>query len=90
VNEFYHKFGGKRYVIDVHHPFDGICDPPEGTSQPAIRLPNGLQDTRKCLIILLHEVIHACDWNKSEPETEEMANDIGKLLWKLGYRRIKE
>ncbi len=85
--EFYHKFMGRKYLVDVFQPFEGICDPPDVLPDRAIRLPNGLDGSRKSLIILIHEAIHACDWNKSEADVKRTAEDIGKLLWKLGYRR---
>ena len=92
-----HKFNGVRYFIGVDEPYVGWCDrpkTPDKNEYPAIRLPNGLSfgSTKKAkadLVILLHECLHAENWDKSENEVDRVAIDIGKLLWRLGYRRLK-
>ena len=92
-----HRFNGVKYFIGVDDPYIGWCDKPktpDKTEYPAIRLPNGLSfgNTKKAkedLTILLHECLHAENWNKSESVVDRTAVDIGNLLWRMGYRREK-
>ena len=92
-----HRFNGVKFFIGVDDPYIGWCDKPKSPDRneyPAIRLPNGLSfgNTRKAkedLATLIHECLHAENWNKSEDVIERTAEDIGKLLWRLGYRRAK-
>lgn len=90
-----HRFNGVKYFIGVDEPYVGWCDKPkipDKKEYPAIRMPNGLAfgSTRKAkedLIILLHECLHAENWEKTEKLIDMVAIDIGTLLWRLGYRR---
>jgi len=41
---------------------------------------------RILLNTLIHESIHACDWDAPEKKVQQMANDISRFLWRLGYR----
>jgi hypothetical protein len=45
-----------------------------------------LQD-RMLLNTLIHESIHACDWDAPEKKVQQMATDIARFLWRVGYRR---
>lgn len=93
-----HKFNGVKYYIGVDEPYVGWCDrpnTPDPKEYPAIRLPNGLAygNSRKAkedLWVLIHECLHAEDWDKSEERVDQVAGDIAKLLWRLGYRRKRE
>lgn len=44
---------------------------------------------RIMLNTLIHESIHACDWNASETKVQQMATDISRFLWRLGYRQTE-
>ena len=91
-----HSFNGVSFKIGVDEPYIGWCDRPEEPQQseyPAIRLPEGLpkgnrRNAKRQLIVLLHECLHASDWNKHEDTVDRMSTEIGGLLWRLGYRRI--
>lgn len=93
-----HKFNGVKYFIGVEEPYIGWCNrpgSPDRKEYPAIRMPEGLPggDSAKAkegLIVLLHECLHASNWEKSENAVDRTSVDIGKLLWRLGYRRIQE
>lgn len=68
---------------------DGLCSSP--------LLPNKTITIRKSLTgereleILIHEMLHAVDWHKDEDDfISPAAADIARVLWKLGYRKIKE
>jgi hypothetical protein len=90
-----HRFNGVRYYISVDEPYIGWCDRPKSPDPkeyPAIRLPNGLpkgekRGARLGLLSLLHECCHAENWNLSEKRVDKIAEEIGGLLWRLGYRR---
>ena len=85
-------FNGVRYNIDLE-PYDGWCDDPKakGVSgeYPTIRLPEGLPDTKKALINLIHECRHAQDYRKKEKTILRESEELGTILWRLGYRRKK-
>ena len=92
-----HRFKGVKYYVELDEPYEGWCDrpkTPDPREYPAIRIPAGLKAgnsraAREGLIILIHECLHAENWDKSEKKVDEAACDIGSLLWRLGYRRIK-
>ena len=92
-----HTFRGVKYFIGVDDPYICWCDRPKSPDRaeyPAIRMPNGLDcgDGRKAradLIVLLHECLHASEWSTSEKAVDRTAEDIGKLLWRLGFRRVE-
>ena len=35
----------------------------------------------------IHELIHACQPDLAEDTVEEVASDIARVLWRMGYRR---
>lgn len=90
-----HKFNGVRYYISVDEPYVGWCDKPRKPDQkeyPAIRLPNGLpcedeKNAKTGLITVIHECLHAENWEPSEKVVDRCSVEIGNLLWRLGYRR---
>ena len=92
-----HRFRGVKYYIGVDEPYVGWCDrpgTPDPNEYPAIRLPNGIaygssKKAKEDLIILLHECNHAENWKLSEDEVDGIAIDVGTLLWRLGYRRMR-
>jgi hypothetical protein len=94
-----HSFNGVQYMIDVGGPFMGICDSPHVTQKtnqvPAIRLSMGLpcgdaKGARQGLVILFHEMLHASKWSLTEDEVVRISNEMGRLMWRLGYRRIDQ
>ena len=36
----------------------------------------------------LHEAIHACLPSLDEKAVTDLANDLSRLMWRLGYRRV--
>ena len=86
---------GKRWRIErprsITHdgePQHGDCDPPD-TPNKAIRVVSYVRD-RVELETFLHEMLHACDWPKSEEWVEDTAHDLSAALWRLGYRMTGE
>lgn len=91
-----HRFKGRKYRIEVDEPFIGLCSIPKRPKkyQPSIRLSEGLPSGDKKgaklgLITLIHECLHAENWQGTEKRTDEIAREIGGLLWRLGFRRKK-
>jgi len=88
-----HTINGVKYDIDIRRA-NGYCDKPKLSKRdhPEILLPRGLLrgDSRGAklgLRVLLHEILHAADWNKHENTIERVSKEICDLLWLLGYRR---
>lgn len=77
-------FAGVLHDIDLCGPIDGCCDQPVG-GKPSIRVMADM-DTQNGLIALIHEGLHASNWHASEDLVDRTATDIGRLMWRLGYR----
>lgn len=80
---------GKRYRLIFDHRLaradDGDCDDPREPGK-TIRIRKKLSPIRE-LEITLHETLHAADWHKDEAWVEQVAHDVARILWRLGYRR---
>ncbi len=80
---------GKRWRIRFVSMKDyGECDPPSKTGKE-IRIRKGLKG-EILLDTILHELAHAADQSKDEEWVNEMASDMARALWRLGYRRTTE
>lgn len=77
-----------RHRTDDGRRLDGWCDPPTQTRK-AIYIDSRLNGERE-LDVLIHEMLHACDWAKDEEYIAEQASDMARVLWKLGYRRLND
>lgn len=81
---------GKRYRLSFvrrRSDYLGTCDPP-GTPGKTLKIVKGL-DEAETLDVILHEILHAADWHRSEEWVDQVATDISKILWRLGYRRTE-
>lgn len=51
-------------------------------------------DPRQCeserLDTLIHELLHLMEPEWSEEKVEEVANWMSRILWRQGYRRVRE
>ena len=83
-------FNGRKYKIDLcEEPLDGYCDQYKlSESQRTLCIWTPL-DKRNGLITAIHEALHASDWHASEETVDRISNDMGRSLWRLGYRRVK-
>jgi hypothetical protein len=63
----------------------GDCDPPD-TPNPKIRIDNGIRRNRDRMMAVIHEVLHACQWDLSEEAVAEISRDMANVLHKLGAR----
>jgi hypothetical protein len=77
-----HTIRGKmwdvRYVPNMRA--DGECDPPNKPGKE-IRISRRCKGLRR-LVVLLHEGIHAGLWDLDESVVEELAEDLGRLVWR--------
>ena len=64
---------------------DGRCDPPDRPHK-TISIARRLRGERQ-LDVLLHELLHACNWQLDEEHITQTATDIARVLWRLGYRK---
>jgi len=77
-----HKIRGKVWDV-VYVPnlkMDGWCDGPE-VKNKQIRIAKRCKGLRR-LVVLLHEGIHAGLWDLDEAVVEELAEDLGRMVWR--------
>lgn len=68
---------------------DGECDHPR-TKGKEIRIDSRLGKPGcefDLLETIIHEAIHAGDWERDEQFVARHAKDIAKLVWAFGFRR---
>ena len=60
---------------------DGACD----YHGRRVKIRKTLRGERQ-LEVIIHELLHAAHWDLDESAVEETAEDLARVLWKLGYR----
>ena len=80
-----HTFNGRKYTVWVGQELDGMCDCFGMDERYIVSMAKA--GSRKELITIIHEALHACDWCKSEEVIDRVSTEIGSFLWRLGYRR---
>ena len=73
-----HSFNGKKYDILIGE-FDEMAD----TYGEYSIVINGVLNTQRGLITLIHEAMHAGNWDKREETIDRSSKEIGRLLWRL-------
>ena len=65
----------------------GSCDPPDEAAKEIVidEAASGCN----LLETLIHEMLHAANWHLDEEFVTRCAADMGKVLWKLGYRKCE-
>jgi hypothetical protein len=63
----------------------GLCESPNQRGK-RILIDSRLED-KQLLEVLIHEMLHAADWQKCESVVGAQAKDMTEVLWKLGYRK---
>ena len=61
----------------------GICDSPAHSAK-RIRVHKALRGEHR-LEIILHEIMHAANWDLAEEAVAETARDMARTLTRLGY-----
>lgn len=78
-----HTFCGRKYHI-MTEVLDGWTDQQDDDQQWLLIMRP--LDTRAGLETAIHEALHACDWKAKENEVTDVARDIARFLWRLGWR----
>ena len=81
------KVGNKYWNLlftELDEETGGECDSPD-TNGKEIRIATDLKKPDE-LEVIIHELLHAADWSKDEEWVEVIADDIARVLWKLGWR----
>ena len=81
-----HSFNGRRYKITVCE-LDGACD--TFKKERELLIMRDLS-TLAGLITAIHEALHAEDWKEREDRIDQISKDLGRFLWRLGYRCTEE
>lgn len=63
----------------------GDCEHPTKKGK-RIRVLKGM-DPLEELEVVIHECLHAAEWNMDEDWVDATGGDIAKVLWKLGWRK---
>jgi hypothetical protein len=80
-----HTFHGRKYKIDIDPGrIDGVCDQYK-CDERVMCLFADLK-TQAGLISAIHEGLHASNWAATEEVVDRVSTDIGRFLWRLGYR----
>ena len=78
---------GKRWrVVDSNiRPMEelGYCTHPDLDREIAVPVDG---DTESELDTIIHECLHACQWDLSEEAIDETACSVARVLWRLGWR----
>jgi hypothetical protein len=61
---------------------DGICN----YADRQVKIRKTLRGERQ-LEVIIHELLHAAHWDLDETAVTETAEDLARILWRLGYRR---
>ena len=72
---------------DENGPLLGLCESPD-SKRKKILINSSLRDETE-LRILLHESAHAGLWHLDESVVDELSTDLARMLWNLGYRKVK-
>lgn len=81
-----HTFNKIKYRIMVGR-FDGFTDVDKGKDYTLV--VSAEPNTQTELISVIHESMHAGNWDKHEETIDRSSKEIGRLLWRLGYRKVK-
>lgn len=64
---------------------DGLCD----LHGRSIKIRKSLRGERQ-LEVVIHELLHGCHWDLDEQAITETAEDLARVLYRLGYRKSTE
>ena len=80
-------FSSGRYRIELHEDYHGFAEVPRqpGADELCIWINPRLRGKQR-LETIIHEAIHA-EWpDMPEQKVEAAGTNIGRLVWRLGYR----
>ena len=64
---------------------DGLCD----FHGRSIKIRKSLRGERQ-LEVIIHELLHGCHWDLDEQAITETAEDLARVLYRLGYRKSSD
>lgn len=80
------RLGGRAWLLRIVKRLppdrDGEADDETGE----LRVLDGLRE-RTTLRVLLHEMLHAADWSKSETWVDQTSRTMAHVLTRMGWRR---
>jgi len=80
-------FNGRRYKIDIDVPADGQVDAYKmGDTQRFIYIQVDEINSCRGLTTLIHEFLHAENWAETEDVVDRVSTEIGRTLWRMGWR----
>lgn len=88
-----HKFSGKTYKIDFADSIEGVCDSPHKDDGKKREMTILTGNNVRALNSALHEAMEAegfCDKCLHNPDGTTRTENIGRFLWRLGYRLRKK
>lgn len=62
----------------------GYCEAPHEKNKEIV-IDSRLRGQER-LQVIVHELIHAMGWHLDEEFVQESGDDLGRVLWNLGYR----
>ena len=68
----------------IDQPNRGDCNAPDVRGK-SIRVLSSLTGEER-LEVLIHEMLHAADWHRSEEWVDQTAKDLARALTRLGYK----
>ena len=80
-------FNGRKYKVYLASNEDGWCDQYSMTERDRCLVVLAKPKTMNEIVTIVHEALHASNWCKSEEAVDRTSTEIGRLLWRLGYRR---
>lgn len=76
------SFGRVRLKGTVAH-----CDSPD-TPNKEIIVSSRLRGEAQ-LDAVIHELLHAADWHKTEEWVDQVGTDLARALYRLGWRKVE-
>lgn len=76
-----------QFVPKIEQDAKGMCDAPNAAGK-RIRVLERLKGQDR-LSVIIHELLHSCYWDMDEEAIHHPAEDIARVLWRLGYRAEK-
>lgn len=76
-------FHGRKYTIYIGQD-EGQCDQ-YNTTERFLEIHTDL-NTKKGITTAIHEALHAENWAATEEVVDRVSTEIGRFLWRLGYR----
>jgi len=81
-----HTFCGQKYYVVFGEDVCGTCDvTPSDMNRHELCIFEGRENNLSYLDTVVHEAIHACG-EADEAKTTQMAKDVSRFLWRIGYR----